>query len=277
MGTRDDDPVPGTMVCFHAHPDDECIGTGGVIAQAAARGHRVVLVLATRGELGEAGGAAPGAPDDLARLRTAETERAAQILGIARIEYLGYHDSGMAGSPHNDAPGSFWSASVEEAATRLASILVEEDAEVLTVYDDDGVYGHPDHIQVHRVGVRAAELAGTPRVYEATMNVDALRRAARVHLTRARAEGVELPPEVSDPDDISIGVPEARITTTVDVRDFVDVKRSALAAHASQVDETSFFLAMPLDTFRDLFGTEWFIRRGRPPGVAETTLFPTDG
>ena len=237
----------------------------------------MVLVLATRGELGEANGDAPGAPDDLARIRTAETERAAQILGIARIEYLGYQDSGMAGSPHNDGPGSFWSASVEAAAARLAPILVEEDAEVLTVYDDGGVYGHPDHIQVHRVGVRAAELAGTPRVYEATMNADALRRAVHRHLALARAGGIELPPEVAEPDDIRIGVPEARITTTVDVSDVVDIKRTALAAHASQVDETSFFLSMPLDAFRDLFGTEWFIRRGGPPGLAETTLFPTGG
>ena len=274
VGAHDDGS--GTLVCFHAHPDDECIATGGIIAQAAADGRRVVLVLATRGELGELKGDAPAPGEDLARIRTAETERAAEMLRISRVEFLGYRDSGMAGTPHNDAPGSFWSADLDEAAERLASILEEETAEVLTVYDDNGVYGHPDHIQVHRVGVRAAERAGTPRVYEATVNNDAVRRIAAARLSEARTTGVALPPEFTDPAEISIGVPESRITTSVDVGAFVDIKRAALAAHASQIDETSFFLAMGLDVFREVFGTEWFIRRGAPPGLQETSLFSPD-
>ena len=93
--------------------------------------------------------------------RVEEVASAAAILGVAQVEYLGYHDSGMEGTSTNDAPGSFWSADVDEAAARLAAILRREDAEVLTVYDERGGYGHPDHVQVHRVGVRAAELAGT--------------------------------------------------------------------------------------------------------------------
>src|SRR5262249_6986135 len=157
-----------TLVTFHAHPDDEAIATGGVMARAAADGHRVVLVVATAGELGEVAEGVLSDGENLASRRKAEQERAAEILGVARVAYLGYHDSGMAGEPTNDAPGAFAAAPVDEAAARLAAILSEEDAEVLTVYDDNGGYGHPDHIQVHRVGVRAAELAGTPRVYEST-------------------------------------------------------------------------------------------------------------
>jgi LmbE family N-acetylglucosaminyl deacetylase len=263
----------GTLVCFHAHPDDETIATGGVIAQAAAGGRRVVLVLATRGELGEVpdGFLAPG--ETLTERRVDELARAAAILGVARVEFLGYHDSGMAGLPENDAPGSFWSADVEEAAARLAEILVDEDAEVLTVYDENGSYGHPDHIQVHRVGVRAADLAGTPRVYETTMNRDAIAQMMRDHAGALEGSGVEIPEEAADPDDIQIGVPAEMITTTVDVRDFADRKRAALAEHASQVHEAHFFLAIPPEMFREAFGIEWFIRRGAPPGLKEDSLF----
>src|SRR5687768_9908070 len=264
--------VSQTLVTFHAHPDDEAIATGGAIAQAAKAGWRVVLVLATRGEHGEVdeGFLSPG--ETLGERREEETAAAAEILGIERVAYLDYVDSGMEGTPENDAPGSFWSADIEEAAARLAEILRDEDAEVLTVYDDNGVYGHPDHIQVHRVGVRAAELARTPRVYEATINNDAIREVMKVRLEEALAAGIEPPGDIGDPDEFQIGVPASRVTTTVDVREFVDLKRTALAAHASQVDETSFFLAMPVEAFRDVFGIEWFIRRGAPPGTQEDSL-----
>ncbi|MEX0664219.1 MAG: PIG-L family deacetylase [Acidimicrobiia bacterium] len=265
--------MAGTLVCFHAHPDDETIATGGVIAQAASTGRRVVLVLATRGELGEVpdGFLDPG--ETLTDRRVDEVTRAAEILGIARVEFLGYHDSGMAGLPENDAPGSFWSADVQEAADRLASILRDEDAEVLVVYDENGGYGHPDHIQVHRVGVRAAEIAGTPRVYETTMNADAIRRMMKAHAAELADSGIEMPDGVTDPEDIKIGVPEALITTTVDVREFADLKRAALAEHASQVGESHFFLAMPPEFFREAFGIEWFIKRGAPSDLRETSLF----
>jgi LmbE family N-acetylglucosaminyl deacetylase len=256
-----------TLVSFHAHPDDESIATGGVLAQAADAGHRVVLVVATRGELGTAGpGELPAGPE-LGAQRTAETKRAAQILGVSRVEFLGYHDSGMAGTPTNDAPGSFWSADVDEAATRLAVILEEEDADILTVYDERGVYGHPDHIQVHRVGIRAAELAGTPRVYESTIDASYLR-----DLMERAADLLPSGRDAPDPPSLDLGVDPGRITTTVDVSDVVDRKRAALAAHASQLDETSFFLAMPLEAFQAAFRYEWFIRRDAPPDTRETSV-----
>ncbi|MCY3952724.1 MAG: PIG-L family deacetylase, partial [bacterium] len=134
-----------TLVCFHAHPDDEAIATGGTMAKAAAAGHRVVLVLATRGEEGEQ---IPGVvPDgeDLGAWRERETRDSAAVLGCHRVVFLGYRDSGMAGVPTNDAPESFWQADVNEAARRLAGILATEGADVLTIYDSHGGYGHPDH------------------------------------------------------------------------------------------------------------------------------------
>jgi LmbE family N-acetylglucosaminyl deacetylase len=263
--------MPGTLVVFHAHPDDEAIATGGTMARAAAEGHRVVLVLATRGEHGEVaeGFLEPG--ESLAERRTVEVEQAAAVLGVARVEYLGYHDSGMDGEPLNDAPGSFWSADLDEAAARLAEILAHEEAEVLTVYDERGQYGHPDHVQVHRVGVRAADLARTPRVYESTMDRDHIRELLR----RAREElgPDEIPDDAPDPDNFDVGVESSRITTTVDVSGFVDQKRAAMAAHASQIPAESFFLRSPPEFFARAFGVEWFIRREAPPGLRETWLF----
>jgi LmbE family N-acetylglucosaminyl deacetylase len=165
-----------TLVSFHAHPDDECIACGGIIRKAAEEGHRVVLVVATRGEQGEVpeGFLNPG--EELWQRRVAETHASAEILGAQRVEFLGYTDSGMMGTPANDAPGSFWTAPVDEAAKKLAALLEEERAEVVTCYDEHGGYGHPDHIQVHRVGLRAAELAGTERVFQATINRDHILR-----------------------------------------------------------------------------------------------------
>ena len=261
-----------TVVFFHAHPDDESIATGGTMAKLAQDGHRVVLVTATRGEHGEVpdGFLPPG--EELWQRREKETEASARVLGVARGEFLGYVDSGMIGTPENDAPDSFWQADVEEAAERLAKILREESADVLTIYDDNGNYGHPDHIQVHRVGVRAAELAGVTRVYESTIDRDYFNDLMK------RADELGMPPlaeeeGVTDGDGgIEMGKPAAEITTRVDVRDQLETKRASMAAHASQIAETSFFLAMPPAAFEATWGTEWYIRRGAPEGTVEDSL-----
>ncbi|MGW5519940.1 PIG-L family deacetylase [Nocardia africana] len=259
-----------TLVSFHAHPDDEAITCGGVMRKAYEQGHRVVLVVATRGEHGEV---AEGFLDDgehLWQRRVRETHAAAEILGVARVEFLGYVDSGMMGTSTNDAAGSFWTAPVEDAARRLAAILAEENAEVLTVYDDNGGYGHPDHIQVHRVGMRAAQLAGTPRVFQSTMNRDEVVRGMKEMAEQAGAPGIQAPDitEVAE-----FGKPESMLTTAVDVSAYLHHKREAMRAHRSQIDEQSFFLAMPDPVFARAFGTEWFIRSGAEPGILETDLF----
>jgi LmbE family N-acetylglucosaminyl deacetylase len=258
-----------TLVTFHAHPDDESIAMGGVMAKAAEQGHRVVLVVATRGEHGEVDEGFLPEGELLWQRRERETLAAAQILGVARVEFLGYVDSGMMGTPENDLPGCFWQADVEEAAAKLAAIVVEERADVLTIYDEHGQYGHPDHIQVHRVGLRAAELAGTRRVYMSTLNREHMQRA----FAALAASGEEIP-EDADPDFFdTLGEPEERITTTVDVRPWLTQKRAAMAAHASQISETSFFLAMAPEQFEVGFGSEWFIRCDAPPDLRETDLF----
>ena len=255
-----------TLVCFHAHPDDEAIATGGTMAKAAADGHRVVLVVATKGEHGEVDEGYLEEGEALHDRRVIETAAAEKALGVARHEFLGYVDSGMIGTPENEAPESFWQADVDDAAKRLAEILAEEKADVLTVYDENGNYGHPDHIQVHRVGIRAAEMAGTPKVYEATIDRDYVLELMK----RGRDMGLGDVP-VDEP--LELGVPGELITTVVDVRPFLEHKRQAMQAHASQIAETSFFLSMPPFAFEAMWGQEWYILRGAPGGTKETDLF----
>jgi LmbE family N-acetylglucosaminyl deacetylase len=260
-----------TLVCFHAHPDDESIATGGTMFLASQAGHTVVLVTATRGEQGEPqpGVLAEGEP--LWERRVIETKLAADILGVHRAEFLGYEDSGMIGEPTNDNPACFWQADVEEAAQRLAAILVDVDADVLTIYDSHGGYGHPDHIQVHRVGSRAAEIAGVDRVFQSTMNRDRIMKqmAENANLFEDEVES-ELEGETveqmrrraSAADRGEFGSPEALITHAIDVSSTIDTKRAAMAAHASQIGPDSFFFKMPTEMFSAAFGTEWFIALG---------------
>jgi LmbE family N-acetylglucosaminyl deacetylase len=262
-----------TLVTFHAHPDDEAIACGGTMALSAAAGHRVVLVTATAGECGEVADGILEPGERLGERRQRELAEAAAILGVARVEVLGYRDSGMIGMPENEDPSCFWQTPVDEAAARLARILAEERPDAFTVYDEFGNYGHPDHIQVHRVGVRAAEMARVERVYEATINRDDFRRL----MARAAELGLS-DADLPDMEDVGdrIGLPEALLTTAVDVSAHLDVKRRAMAAHASQIAESSFFLALPDAAFTAAFGTEWYRLRGAPPGLRETEILPND-
>jgi LmbE family N-acetylglucosaminyl deacetylase len=249
-----------TIVSFHAHPDDEAIIVGGTLALAADAGHRVVLVFATRGDLGEIVDGVLDPDEVLAERREQEACAAADVLGAARVAFLPYGDSGMAGESTNGAAGAFAAADVEEAAAALADLLREERADVLTIYDERGAYGHPDHVQVNVVGRRAAALAGTPRVYAATVSKEHYLSLAE-HLAGRVPDDMDRP----DAEALDLGIPDARITTRVDVTSVLDRKHAAMAAHASQIAEDSFFVALPPDLFELVFGTEWFIRLDESP------------
>ena len=252
------------LLCFHAHPDDEVFTTGGVMRLAADAGHRVVLVVATDGALGEHpdGLLAPG--EALAQRRQRELERSADALGVSRLVTFGYADSGMAGTPANDAPGAFANVDVDEAAARLAAVIDEEGADVVTIYDPNGGYGHPDHVQVHRVGVRAEARTGHNAVFESSMNRD--------HLKRLFAAAPDMVEGARPPDLDTFGLPEDELTTAVDVSTTIAAKRAAMHAHESQIGDFGPMLGMTDEQLRAAFGIEWFRRRGGPPGIHEGSL-----
>ena len=259
------------LVSFHAHPDDESLLTGGTLALAAAAGHRVVLVVATEGGRGLAG-PRDGSGAMLSRVRMAELDRAASALGCARVVSLGYADSGLRPAPADG--DAFVHADVDEAAHRLADVLQEERADVLTVYDRNGGYGHPDHVQVHRVGVEAARLAGTPVVLEATVPA----RAFRMLLAGLRLLGHPVGRSAPLGTDQVFADP-GRITHRVRVTGVLRAKRAAMAAHGSQrrgdgtVRLLDHVLRLPLPLFGLVFGHEWFVERGRIPHGKEGDVF----
>ncbi|EWT03633.1 GlcNAc-PI de-N-acetylase [Intrasporangium oryzae NRRL B-24470] len=253
-----------TVVFVHAHPDDEASQSAGSMARAVREGHRVVLVIATNGDHGEpAADLAEG--ETVVERRRKEAAASNAAIGTHRVEWLGYADSGMTGWAQNDHEQSFFRADADEAARRLAAILREEAADVVVGYDWHGGYGHPDHVKVHEVTKRAAELAGTPRYLEGSMNRDAMRRMWE----GARAAGAEdaWDPDAPMDDGNPMGTPEAELHWACDLRDYIAVKRAALSAHASQTSDVGVMLAIPEDAFRESFGWEFYIEPGRPEGM----------
>jgi LmbE family N-acetylglucosaminyl deacetylase len=259
-------PAERSVVFFHAHPDDEAIFTGGTMALLAAAGWRVVLVFATAGEQGETS-ALVGPDVPLAVRRMGETAQAAECLGAQRVEFLGYHDSGLEarapGSAGGRPAGAFADAAVEEASTRLAGILTEERTRALVGYDARGIYGHVDHVQVHRVGLAAAAKAAVPTVYESTVDREYL-HFVETHLVVEATIATQPERAVAGLGLAAapLGLSTVEVDCTVDVRPVLPVKRRAMAAHASQIPETSSALRLPDADFAAVYGYEWYARRG---------------
>ncbi|HXW45214.1 MAG TPA: PIG-L family deacetylase [Streptosporangiaceae bacterium] len=251
-----------TVVAFHAHPDDEVLLTGGTIAMLAARGHRVVIVLACSVPM--------GGPGTKGSERLDQLSISAETLGAARVVYLGYADSGRGPILYPDPPGGirFARADLEEAAGRLAQVLRDEHADLLLSYDPRGGYGHPDHVKVHQVGARAAELTGT-RVLEATVPrelVGLLFTPARLGRLVNGHHGKQIRAGFT---------PRDQITHRVSVRRFARAKQAALAAHTSYTNSSGrsarlarVAVAMPVPLFAVALGREWFAE----PGATATTV-----
>ncbi len=258
-----------TLLAFHAHPDDEALLTAGTMAHAAAHGHRVILVVATDGNEGLASSSF-AADGRLGERRLAELRASAQVLGVDRVENLGYADSGLGPQTLADPPGQtrFIRAEVGEAARLLADLLVEESVDVLLTYDANGGYGHRDHVKAHLVATRAAELAGTPRVLHATVPRDAICRALALVGKFYRF------PEAFDPTTFDEAFsPRSEITHRVNVIRYASAKQASMRAHASQASADSgadrtlaAFLRIPRPLYDVVFGHEWFVDPAHPAG-----------
>jgi LmbE family N-acetylglucosaminyl deacetylase len=269
-----------TLMAVHAHPDDEATGTGGVLARYASEGIQTVLVTCTDGGCGDGpGGVKPGEPGHdpakVVELRRAELEASCAVLKVSALEMLGYADSGMLGWPANDAPGSFWSTPVDEAAARLSELIERHRPDVIVTYDAYGFYGHPDHIQAHRVtmaAVASLDAASTPaKLYWTTAPRSQMQRMGDI----MRELGSDWDDdEQASGDEPEIGLPDEEITTWVDTAAFGAQKFDALAAHASQT-ENIFFLKMGKEQFSELMGTETFVRiqDSTDAPLPETDLF----
>jgi mycothiol conjugate amidase Mca len=280
--------VPKALLAVHAHPDDECIGTGGILARYAAEGVRTVLVTCTDGAVGEISDPALATPENLAQVRDGELAESVRILGVQRLVKLGYRDSGMAGTADNTNPASFEQANLDEAIERVVRVIREERPQVVVTYDERGGYGHPDHIRAHQVAVAAFAAAGDTgrypaagpawaptRLYYSVFPRSAMQRFAE----RMREAGIETPfsrpaEEANDPTvETPFGVPDEVVTTTVDVSAYVQTKRAALESHRTQMGPEQFFMKLPPELFADAFGRESFQRVAGAGEPHETDLF----
>jgi N-acetyl-1-D-myo-inositol-2-amino-2-deoxy-alpha-D-glucopyranoside deacetylase len=282
------------MLLLHAHPDDESIGTGATMAKYAAEGAGVTLVTCTLGELGEVippelAHLADDAGGGLGEYRIGELAAACAALGITDHRFLGgpgrWRDSGMMGEPSNDAPDCFWRADVDEAAGDLLGVIREVRPQVLVSYDDNGFYGHPDHIQAHRVAWRAFELAdglvskfyatGMPRSVLAGA-IEAMRSSSSGGSVRGGGPGFT---QAESVDDLPFGVPDEVVTTEIDATAYLDQKLAAMRAHATQIAVDSPFFAFSDNVGQRAFGREYYTLlagprgRGSGPHDRESDLF----
>ena len=268
-----------TFLAVHAHPDDEASSTGGVYPLLHDQGVRTVLVTCTNGECGDAlDGAKPDADhhdgDAVAEIRRVELDNAVKILGIDRLVRLGYRDSGMMGWPQNDDPESFWAADMNDAAKRLAAIIMEERPQVIVTYNEIGFYGHPDHIQANRITLAALELIDyEPTLYYNAIpdSVMAIYRARWEEEDRLKREedekkGIVRAPEPEPEEPLNMGTPDDKIGARVDVSSSNSRKFDALAAHASQIAD-SFWMKMGKEQFMEVMVNEWFFRVTNPKNL----------
>jgi N-acetyl-1-D-myo-inositol-2-amino-2-deoxy-alpha-D-glucopyranoside deacetylase len=262
--------VTHTLLCVHPHPDDESIACGGVLARTVASGARAVVVTCTGGEEGDNLAGIDLGEEELVSHRRRELADALAALGVRDHHPLGFRDSGMLDTPGNDHPDSFHRADLEVAGLRLAAIIRAERPDVVVSDDENGTYGHPDHIKANRVTIRAVELAADP---SAPLDGDPWQIAKRYVHTLGRGRlltaheawldaGLPSPfgeGPIEDEQDVPFGVPDERVTTEIDVAAFLDAKRAALAAHRSQIGADSFFLNTPPEFIGGFFGIEQFI------------------
>lgn len=254
--------APRTIVALHAHPDDEALLDAGTLARLVDAGHRVVLVFATSGEVGEVGAEVLADSESLGDRRAAEARASGEAIGVDRVVILPWRDSGHAPGPDGDWPAdSFCGQSVDDAAEVLVDLLRAEGADLLLADDRSGGYGHPDHVQVHRVAYAASKLADVPLVV-ATIDREFLSGGIEL----ARGMGFDVPDGFVPADLSSWYTPHDELTHTVDVSGVLDRRRAAMAAHATQttgvpdtVRTLSVFLGLPDEIFAIAFSTEWFV------------------
>ena len=273
------------LLLVHAHPDDEVLSTGGLLARHCAQGDQVTLVTCTLGEEGEIllpdiAHLAAHDQDDLGSHRIDELADSMRALGVTDSRLLGgpgtYRDSGMMGEPSNDRPNCFWRADLREAADHLVAVIRETRPQVMVTYDDFGGYGHPDHIQTHRVATYAADLAavrsyrpdlGAPWAVSRIFWTAFPKSSIRAGIEALKAAGDSSEFAAMDPDDLPFAVDDDAVDAVIDIEEYLPAKRAAMAAHASQINLEEGFFALSNNLGSPVFGQEYFrLARGSLAG-----------
>ncbi|HET6857543.1 MAG TPA: N-acetyl-1-D-myo-inositol-2-amino-2-deoxy-alpha-D-glucopyranoside deacetylase [Streptomyces sp.] len=282
------------LLLVHAHPDDESINNGATMAKYAAEGAGVTLVTCTLGEEGEVIPAelahlAADRDDTLGPYRAGELAAAMKELGVTDHRFLGgpgrFRDSGMMGTEQNHRAGAFWHARVDDAAAYLVPVIRSVRPQVLVTYDPNGGYGHPDHIQAHRVATRGAELAADP---EYRLDLGAPHTVSKIYwnrvprgvvdegFARLRAAGPDFP-GIAAVGDVPGVIDEAAVTTEIDGTAYAGAKVAAMRAHATQIAVEDPFFALSNHLGQPIFTTEFYeLARGESgaaDGGHETDLF----
>ena len=254
-------------MAVHAHPDDESIGTGGILAKYAAKGLTTAVVYGTRGEAGEILNPEFVAPEpemSITDIRMRELNEALKVLRVPSTYFLEYRDSGINASAKHQHPDAFIHADPVEAAKRLVQIIRKVRPHIIVTYNENGSYGHPDHIMANRVTLKAFDAAGDPeftddqglepwrpsKLYYTAIPLARLRLFHQMALERGEEPGFD--PEV-------LGTPDEELTSIVDVRDYLSQKLKALFCHQSQIGPDSFFKRVPEELREEAFGFEYFV------------------
>ena len=265
MPDIDHGPSGLTAVAVFAHPDDEGFSCGGTLAKLVSLGVRVTVVCATNGDVGEISDASLATPETLAKVRKGELRRAMAVTGVSDIRFLDYRDSGMEGTADNQHPDSLHQAQEHQVVERLADIMKEIQPALVITHDPTGGYGHPDHIAVYRLVTQAFSSTGPGVGGAASLETGGPRflyyscfpRSVFQRMWQAMLDAGITPPFASLDAD-SIGTPDESVTTTLDVREFVETKIASLKCHRTQIDPEGFFTLLPENVLRDLMSTEYF-------------------
>jgi LmbE family N-acetylglucosaminyl deacetylase len=254
------------LLAIYAHPDDEAFGTGGTLTYYASQGVNITLVCATRGEVGEISDPSLATPETLGQVREQELRCAAENMGIAEVIFLDYRDSGMQGTPENDDPRAFVNAPAGEVVPKLVAVIRRVQPQVVTTFEPNGGYGHPDHIAIHKHTVAAFHAAADPGQYP---ELGPAWQAARLFYTaiprsffhKMRDELENLGEDTSDFDwieDSGEGWPDEQVNVTINVAGTVDAKWEALECHRTQFGPGNLFRRLPDDKARELMSQEYF-------------------
>lgn len=260
-----------TLLVALAHPDDETFGVGGVMARAVDEGHRVVIACATRGEVGEIADPSLATPETLGEVREQELRSAARALGVTDVRFLGHRDSGMAGTPDNQHPAALVNADPGQVVGQLVGIIRDVRPDVLVTFEPGGIYGHPDHVTISQRATAAVEAAPdaarwpeagpphrVPRLYYVALPKSVLAEF------RGAAEAAGVQWGLADAMRIEEAVDDADIDAALDVTPWIERKRAAVAAHATQLGTMA---KMPEGFVDRMFSREWFVlARGERDG-----------